>query len=84
MLGSVGIGNVAVAAGAAIAIGGVAGVASSSGRGRKAKMPFGPAIAAGAVVAAFWGQRIADWYLGRIGGLGAPRFARQECFAGGV
>jgi leader peptidase (prepilin peptidase) / N-methyltransferase len=69
VLGSVSLGNVAVAAGAAIAIGGIAGVAALiGGRGRKAKMPFGPAIAAGAVVAAFWGERIANWYLGRIGG----------------
>ena len=68
VLGSVGLGNVAVAAGAAIAIGGIAGIlALAGGRGRKAKMPFGPAIAAGAVVAAFWGERIANWYLGRIG-----------------
>jgi prepilin signal peptidase PulO-like enzyme (type II secretory pathway) len=25
-------------------------------------MPFGPALAAGAVIAAFWGPQIADWY----------------------
>jgi leader peptidase (prepilin peptidase)/N-methyltransferase len=69
VLGSLGLGVVAVAAGSAIVIGGVAGIlALAGGRGRKAKMPFGPAIAAGAVVAAFWGQQIADWYVGRIGG----------------
>ncbi len=33
------------------------------GRDRKAAIPFGPYMAAGAVVAAFWGARIADWYL---------------------
>jgi prepilin signal peptidase PulO-like enzyme (type II secretory pathway) len=32
------------------------------GVGRKGAMPFGPALAAGAVIAAFWGQQIADWY----------------------
>ena len=69
VLGSLGLGIVAVAAGSAIVIGGVAGIlALAGGRGRKAKMPFGPAIAAGAVVGAFWGQRIAEWYVGRIGG----------------
>ncbi len=69
VLGSIGLGLVAVAAGAAILIGGIAGVtALLGGRGRKATMPFGPAIAAGAVVGAFWGQQIADWYVGRIGG----------------
>ena len=68
VLGSVGLGLVAVAAGAAIVIGGIAGVvALVVGKGRKAKMPFGPAIAVGAIVAALWGQRIADWYLGAVG-----------------
>jgi len=67
VLGSLGLRYVAVAAGAAIVIGGVAGiVALLAGRGRKAKMPFGPAIAVGAVVAALWGERIADWYLGAV------------------
>jgi prepilin signal peptidase PulO-like enzyme (type II secretory pathway) len=33
------------------------------GRSRKAAIPFGPYLAAGAIVAAFWGSQIADWYL---------------------
>jgi len=33
------------------------------GRGRKAAIPFGPYLAAGAVVSAFWGVQITDWYL---------------------
>jgi leader peptidase (prepilin peptidase)/N-methyltransferase len=69
VLGSLGLAYVAVAAGAAIVIGGVAAVvALVGGKGRKAKMPFGPAIALGAIVAAFWGQAIADRYLGAMGG----------------
>ncbi len=31
-------------------------------RGRKDAIPFGPALAAGAVVALFWGEAIARWY----------------------
>jgi len=38
-------------------------VALLIGRGRKAAIPFGPYLAAGAIVAAFWGSQIADWYL---------------------
>jgi prepilin signal peptidase PulO-like enzyme (type II secretory pathway) len=47
-----------------VLFGGLGGiVALASGRNRKAMIPFGPYMAAGAVVAAFWGERIADWYL---------------------
>jgi leader peptidase (prepilin peptidase)/N-methyltransferase len=67
VLGALGLEYVAVAAAAAIVIGGVAGVAAlAMGRGRKSAIPFGPAIAAGAVVAVFFGQAIADWYAGRL------------------
>jgi leader peptidase (prepilin peptidase)/N-methyltransferase len=63
VLGSIGLGLVGVAAGAAIVIGGLAAVvALVRGVGRKGAMPFGPALAAGAVVAAFWGAQLADWY----------------------
>ena len=63
VLGSIGLGLVGVAAGAAILVGGIAAVvALVRGVGRKGAMPFGPALAAGAVIAAFWGQQIADWY----------------------
>jgi leader peptidase (prepilin peptidase)/N-methyltransferase len=64
VLGSVGLAYVGVAAGSAIVLGGIgAVVALVLGRGRKAAIPFGPYLAAGAVVSAFWGERIADWYL---------------------
>jgi leader peptidase (prepilin peptidase)/N-methyltransferase len=63
VLGSISLALVGVAAGAAIVVGGVAAVvALARGAGRKGAMPFGPALAAGAVIAAFWGPQIADWY----------------------
>ena len=37
--------------------------AATTGRGRKSAIPFGPFLTAGALVAVFWGERIADWYL---------------------
>jgi prepilin signal peptidase PulO-like enzyme (type II secretory pathway) len=46
-------------------------VALAIGRGRKAKIPFGPYMAAGTVVASFWGGQIADWYLRTFTGTGA-------------
>jgi leader peptidase (prepilin peptidase)/N-methyltransferase len=64
VMGSLGLRYVAVAAGAAILLGGIGGIAALlAGRGRKAAIPFGPFLAAGALVATFWGDRIADWYL---------------------
>ena len=64
VLGSLGLRYVGVAAGSAIVLGGIAGVvALVLGKGRKAAIPFGPSLAAGAVVSAFWGAAIADWYL---------------------
>lgn len=32
-------------------------------RGRKDAIPFGPALAAGALVGLFWGEAVAAWYL---------------------
>jgi leader peptidase (prepilin peptidase)/N-methyltransferase len=67
VLGSLGLRYVGVAAGAAILAGGLGGVvALALGRGRKAAIPFGPYLAAGAVVAIVWGAPIADWYLDRL------------------
>ena len=64
--GVAGLRFVGVAAAAAVLFGGVGGiVALIVGRDRKAMIPFGPYMAAGAVVAAFWGEPIADWYLRR-------------------
>ncbi len=67
VLGSLGLRFVGVAAGAAIALGGLGGlVALAMGRGRKSKIPFGPYLAAGAVIAGLWGEEIAAWYIGRF------------------
>jgi leader peptidase (prepilin peptidase)/N-methyltransferase len=63
-LGALGLRYVGVAAFAAIGSGGVGGlIALGLGKSRKSAIPFGPYLAAGAVVAALWGQLIADWYL---------------------
>jgi leader peptidase (prepilin peptidase) / N-methyltransferase len=64
-LGPLGLRYVGVAGGAAILFGGLGAiVALILGRDRKSAIPFGPYIAAGAVVAAFWGDRLAQMYLG--------------------
>jgi len=64
VLGSLGLRYVGVAAGVAILSGGLGGiVALLLGRGRKSAIPFGPYLAAGALVAVLWGDRIADWYI---------------------
>jgi leader peptidase (prepilin peptidase)/N-methyltransferase len=63
VLGSLSLGQVAVAAGAAIILGAVGAIAAlARGAGRKGAIPFGPFLAAGAVVGALWGPAIADWY----------------------
>jgi len=65
--GSLGLRFVGVAAGAAIAFGGIGGlVALAMGKGRKTAIPFGPYLAAGAVVAGLWGEPIASGYIGRF------------------
>ena len=67
VLGSVGLRFVGVAAAAAIAFGGLGGlVALGMGKGRKSAIPFGPYLAAGAVVAGLWGGPIASWYIGHF------------------
>ena len=64
VLGSLGLRFVGVAAGAAIVFGGLGGVvALAMGKGRKSAIPFGPYLAAGAVVAGIWGEQIASWYI---------------------
>jgi leader peptidase (prepilin peptidase) / N-methyltransferase len=67
VMGSLGLGYTGVAAGAAILLGGLGGIlALIAGRGRKSAIPFGPFLTAGALVAVFWGERIAGWYLRSI------------------
>jgi leader peptidase (prepilin peptidase) / N-methyltransferase len=67
VLGSLGLRFVGVAAAAAIAFGGLGGlVALGMGKGRKSAIPFGPYLAAGAVVAGLWGEPIASWYIGHF------------------
>lgn len=64
VLGSLGLRYVGVAAAGAIVLGGVGAiVALVLGRDRKSAIPFGPYLAAGAVIGAFWGDPIASWYL---------------------
>jgi len=68
VLGSLGLGLVAVAAGIGILLGGVGAIAALlAGAGRKSKVPYGPFMAGGALVAVFVGQRIADAYLRLLG-----------------
>lgn len=64
VLGSIGLDLVAVAAGMGILLGGAGAiVALLTGKGRKSAIPFGPFLAAGAVIAIFVGHPIADAYL---------------------
>jgi leader peptidase (prepilin peptidase)/N-methyltransferase len=67
VLGSFGLRFVGVSAGATIVLGGVGGIiALAMGRGMKSKIPYGPYLAAGAVVAGLWGDPLASWYLDRF------------------
>ena len=67
VLGSFGLRFVGVAAGAPIVLGGVGGlVALAMGRGMKSKIPYGPYLAAGAIVAGLWGDPLASWYFDRF------------------
>lgn len=65
VVGAIHLPSVAVAAGAAITLGGLAAiVALARGAHRKSALPFGPMLAAGAAIAIFWGPELADAYLG--------------------
>lgn len=67
VLGSIGLGLVAVAAVVGILLGGVGAiVALLAGAGRKSKVPYGPFMAGGALVAVFVGQHIANAYIDLI------------------
>ncbi len=64
VLGSVGLRYVTVAAAAGILLGGVGAiVALIAGASRKQAIPFGPFLAAGALVAAFLAPQISSGYL---------------------
>jgi leader peptidase (prepilin peptidase)/N-methyltransferase len=68
VLGALGLRYVGVAAGVGILVGGVAAiVALLGGASRKSGLPYGPWIAVGAGVAAFFGDRLVDAYLRFIG-----------------
>jgi len=67
VLGALGIRYVAVAALAGVLAGGAGGVvALVLGRSRKDTLPFGPFLAAGAVVSALLGPQVAGWYAGLL------------------
>lgn len=69
VIGSISLASVAVAAGAAILIGGLAGLlALALGAGRRAVLPFGPMLCAGAFIAVVYGRTLADAYLGLLYG----------------
>ena len=54
----------------AVVVGGIVAVAAlTAGRkGRKDPIPFGPFLAAGGVVALFWGQELLTWYVSAFAG----------------
>jgi leader peptidase (prepilin peptidase)/N-methyltransferase len=63
MMGALGWKYVAVAAFAAVLVGGVVAIAAlAAGKGRKSAIPFGPSLAAGATVAALLAPQVASWY----------------------
>lgn len=65
VVGAVDLPSVGVAAGAGILFGGLAGiVALLRGADRRSALPFGPMLAAGALVAVLVGPALADAYLG--------------------
>lgn len=64
VLGAIDLSSVAVAAGAAIILGGlVASIYLLRGADRRSAVPFGPMLAAGATVAMLWGPGLAKAYL---------------------
>lgn len=68
VVGAVDLGSVGIALGAAILVGGVVAiVALARGVGRSAAIPFGPMLAAGALIAVVAGPRLLDAYLGLYG-----------------
>jgi leader peptidase (prepilin peptidase)/N-methyltransferase len=63
-LGALGLRYVGVAAGAAVFFGGVVAIAAlAAGAGRKKALPFGPFLAGGAVIAAFFAPELSSAYL---------------------
>jgi len=69
VLGSLGLSYVAVAAGAGVLLGGLGSLAALAfwRASRKTAIPFGPFLAAGALVAALWGAPIWASYLRHLG-----------------
>jgi leader peptidase (prepilin peptidase)/N-methyltransferase len=69
VLGSLGLRFVAVAAGLGFLAGGVGALIALvlPGCGRRSQIPFGPYLAAGAIVAALAAEPVADAYLALVG-----------------
>jgi len=68
VLGALGLGYVSVAAASAVALGGLAAIILLlTGTGWKAKIPFGPYLAPGAIVSVCWSAPVVDRYLRRPG-----------------
>jgi leader peptidase (prepilin peptidase)/N-methyltransferase len=64
VLGAQGLGPVGVAAGAGVLLGGLGAIAALvGGASRKQALPFGPFLAAGALVAVFAGHELARRYV---------------------
>ena len=59
-----GLTNLAIAFFLAFLIGGVTGLVLmiSGNKGRKDAVPFGPFLSLGAILAVFWGEKLASWY----------------------
>lgn len=65
VVGALDLGSVGVAAGVAILLGGIAAIAALAlGADRRAALPFGPMLAAGAAVALLAGRSLLEAYLG--------------------
>ncbi len=65
VLGALGMGLVPVAAMMSFSLGALGGLLAIAigTKGRKSAIPFGPFMAAGAILSTFFGAGIADWYL---------------------
>lgn len=72
LLGSYGAGYVALGAFCAFLLGAVVGIGAALGAGRlrRVRIPFGPSMVAGGLVAVLWGSQVLDAYAGLLGASG--------------